>query len=130
MGPQLAATLYEGGLRSAQVEAARATYDQTVALYRQTVLTAFQQVEDQLAALRILAQQAVVQDDAVKAAAEAERLTLNQYEAGTVDYTSVVTAQANALTTTQVHALTTDQVQALTTSQVQALNTADRRLQE
>ena len=101
VGPQLAATLYEGGLRSAQVEAARATYDQTVALYRQTVLTAFQQVEDQLAALRILAQQAVVQDDAVKAAAEAERLTLNQYEAGTVDYTSVITAQANALSSRQ-----------------------------
>ncbi len=101
VGPQLAATLYEGGLRAAQVEAARATYDQTVALYRQTVLTAFQQVEDQLAALRILAQQAVVQDDAVNAAAEAERLTLNQYEAGTVDYTSVITAQANALSNRQ-----------------------------
>ena len=101
VGPQLAATLYEGGLRSAQVEAARATYDQTVALYRQTVLTAFQQVEDQLAALRILEQQAVVQDDAVEAAAEAERLTLNQYEAGTVDYTSVITAQANALSNRQ-----------------------------
>jgi outer membrane protein TolC len=72
-----------------------------VALYRQTVLTAFQQVEDQLAALHILAQQAAVQDGAVKAAQEAERLTLNQYEAGTVDYTSVITAQANALSSQQ-----------------------------
>jgi NodT family efflux transporter outer membrane factor (OMF) lipoprotein len=100
-GPQLAATVFDGGLRDSQVEAARATFDQTVALYRQTVLTAFQQVEDQLAALRILAQQAAVQDGAVKAAEEAERLTLNQYEAGTVDYTSVVTAQANALSSQQ-----------------------------
>jgi NodT family efflux transporter outer membrane factor (OMF) lipoprotein len=101
VGPQLAATIYDGGLRGAQVEAARASYDQTVALYRQTVLTAFQQVEDELAALRILVQQAAVQDRAVQAAVEAERLTLNQYEAGTVDYTSVITAQANALSSRQ-----------------------------
>jgi NodT family efflux transporter outer membrane factor (OMF) lipoprotein len=101
VGPQLAETLFDGGLRGAQVEAAHATFDQTVALYRQTVLTAFQQVDDQLAAMRILAQQAAVQDGAVKAAEEAERLTLNQYEAGTVDYTSVVTAQANALSSRQ-----------------------------
>lgn len=101
VGPSLAETLFDGGLRGAQVEAAKASFDQTVALYRQTVLTAFQQVEDQLAALRILAEQATVQDVAVKAAEEAERLTLNQYEAGTVDYTSVITAQANALSSRQ-----------------------------
>jgi NodT family efflux transporter outer membrane factor (OMF) lipoprotein len=101
VGPSLAETLFDGGLRGAQVEAAKASFDQTVALYRQTVLTAFQQVEDQLAALRILAEQATVQDGAVKAAEEAERLTLNQYEAGTVDYTSVITAQANALSSRQ-----------------------------
>lgn len=101
VGPSLAETLFDGGLREAQVEAAKASYQQTVALYRQTVLTAFQQVEDQLAALRILAQQAAVQDGAVKAALEAQRLTLNQYEAGTVDYTSVITAQANALSSEQ-----------------------------
>jgi NodT family efflux transporter outer membrane factor (OMF) lipoprotein len=101
VGPSLAETVFDGGLREAQVGAAKASYEQTVALYRQTVLTAFQQVEDQLAALRILAQQAVVQDGAVKAAEEAQRLTLNQYEAGTVDYTSVITAQANALSSEQ-----------------------------
>ena len=101
VGPSLAETLFDGGLRGAQVEAAKASFEQTVALYRQTVLTAFQQVEDQLAALRILAEQATVQDGAVKAAEEAERLTLNQYEAGTVDYTSVITAQANALSSRQ-----------------------------
>jgi NodT family efflux transporter outer membrane factor (OMF) lipoprotein len=101
VGPSLAETVFDAGNRQAQVEQARATYDQDVALYRQTVLTAFQQVEDQLAALRILEQQAVVQDRAVAAAIEAERLTLNQYEAGTVDYTSVITAQTNSLNNQQ-----------------------------
>jgi len=89
--------IFNGGLTSARVAAARATYDQSVATYRQAVLTGFQQVEDQLAASRILAQQAEVQARAVQAAQEAERLTLNQYRAGTIDYTSVITAQANSL---------------------------------
>lgn len=89
--------IFNGGLTSAQVAAARATYDETVAEYRQAVLVAFQQVEDQLAASRILEQQASVQDRAVAAAREAEQLALNQYRAGTVDYTTVVTAQTTAL---------------------------------
>lgn len=97
VGPRIAGTVFDAGLRSAQVDAARASYDQSVATYRQTVLTAFQQVEDQLAALRILAQQADVQDAAVKAAEEALLLILNQYKAGTVAYTSVITAQTIAL---------------------------------
>jgi NodT family efflux transporter outer membrane factor (OMF) lipoprotein len=97
VGPALSLTLFDAGNRSAQVEQARAAYDQEVALYRQTVLTAFQQVEDQLAALRILEQEAEVQNRAVAAAAQAVQLTLNQYEAGTVDYTAVVTAQTNSL---------------------------------
>jgi NodT family efflux transporter outer membrane factor (OMF) lipoprotein len=97
VGPALSETLFEGGLRSAELEAAHGTYDQQVALYRQTVLTAFQQVEDQLAALRILEQEAGVQAAAVRASEEAARLALNQYEAGTVDYTTVITAQATAL---------------------------------
>jgi NodT family efflux transporter outer membrane factor (OMF) lipoprotein len=101
VGPSLAETVFDAGNRQAQVEQARATYDQEVALYRQTVLTAFQQVEDQLAALRILEQEAAVQDRAVAAAVEAERLTLNQYEAGTVDYTTVITAQTNSLNNQQ-----------------------------
>jgi NodT family efflux transporter outer membrane factor (OMF) lipoprotein len=96
-GTDVAATLYDGGLRSAQVDFARAGYDFNVANYRQIVLTGFQQVEDQLATLRILEQQAEVQDLAVSAAREAERLTLNQYLAGTVDYTTVITAQTVAL---------------------------------
>lgn len=97
IGPQLAQTVFDAGLRSAQVEQARAVYDQDVANYRQTVLTAFQQVEDQLATLQILARQAEVQANAVRLAREAERLTLNQYRAGTVAYTAVITAQTTAL---------------------------------
>ncbi len=96
-GPSLAETIYDAGLRDAQVAAARAAYDQTVANYRQTVLTAFQQVEDELAALRILEEQAAVEDTADRLSHEAVRLTLNQYQQGTVAYTAVVTAQAIAL---------------------------------
>jgi NodT family efflux transporter outer membrane factor (OMF) lipoprotein len=97
VGSQLAETVFDAGLRSAQVEAARAFYDGTVATYRQTVLTGFQQVEDQLAALRILAEQAEVEANAVRLARLAERLTLNQYQAGTVAYTAVLTAQTTRL---------------------------------
>jgi outer membrane protein TolC len=79
------------------VRQARAAYDATVANYRETVLTAFQQVEDELATLRILEQQVQVQEETVKSADLAVQLTLNQYRAGTVAYTAVVTAQAIAL---------------------------------
>jgi len=97
VGPQVAQTLFDGGLRHAQVAAARAAYESSVASYRQTVLAAFQQVEDELAALRILEQQAQIQQLAVSSAREAVKLTVYQYEAGTVAYTSVVTVQAIAL---------------------------------
>ena len=96
-GPQIAANIFNGGLTTAQVEAAHAAYDESVANYRQSALTAFQGVEDNLAALKVLQDQAQVQDAAVASASEAERLILNQYRAGTVDYTSVVTAEATAL---------------------------------
>ncbi|MGH6980566.1 MAG: efflux transporter outer membrane subunit, partial [Stellaceae bacterium] len=98
IGSSVSETVFDAGLRTAQVEQARATYDENVASYRQTVLTAFQQVEDELAALRILAQQAAAEDATVRDAREAERLTLNQYLAGTVAYTSVIIAQTTALT--------------------------------
>lgn len=101
LGPSLAQTLFDGGLRSAQVEEARASWDESVATYRQTVLTAFQQVEDELSALQILEQQAAVQAEAVESAREAERLMLNQYKAGTVAYTDVVTTQTSALSNEQ-----------------------------
>jgi NodT family efflux transporter outer membrane factor (OMF) lipoprotein len=96
-GSNLVQTIFDAGARSAQVEQARVVFEQDIANYRQTVLTAFQQVEDQLAALRILAQQADVQDKAVAAAREAERIINNQYLAGTVAYTSVIVAEQTAL---------------------------------
>jgi NodT family efflux transporter outer membrane factor (OMF) lipoprotein len=92
-GPELAETLFDAGLRRAQVAQARAAYDASVDNYRQTVLSAFEQVEDDVVTLRVLEQQAGIEDAAVKAAREAEALTLNQYKAGTVPYSSVITAQ-------------------------------------
>lgn len=97
LGAAASQTLFEGGLRPAQVTAARATYDQAVATYRQTVLTAFQQTEDSLSTLRILQRQAGVQDTAVRLARQAVQIALNEYRAGTVAYTTVVTNQATAL---------------------------------
>ena len=94
-------TIFNAGLLSAQVEAAKAAYDQSVATYRQTVLTAFQQVEDQLAAVRIFARQQKVADEAVKAAQEELDVLLNQYQAGTVAFTAIVVAQATLLSNEQ-----------------------------
>jgi multidrug efflux system outer membrane protein len=81
----------------AQVEQAKAGYRQTLAQYEQSVLTAFQQVEDQLAAIRILADQATSTANAVYDARKAEEIALNQYKAGLVDYLNVVNAQATLL---------------------------------
>ncbi len=97
LGAAASAPLFEGGLRLATVAAAQAGYDQAVATYRQTVLTAFQQVEDNLAALRILEQQAVAEDAAVTAAQRATDVTLNEYRAGTVVYTAVILNQTQLL---------------------------------
>jgi NodT family efflux transporter outer membrane factor (OMF) lipoprotein len=90
-------TLLSGGQRSAAVAAARAAYDQSVANYRETVLAAFQNVEDELATLRILGQQIGVDQAAVQAAQRAVEITLNEYQAGTVSYTTVITAQVTLL---------------------------------
>jgi NodT family efflux transporter outer membrane factor (OMF) lipoprotein len=100
-GPQLAETLIDGGLRQAQIAQAKAVYQNSVASYRLTVLAGFQQVEDQLVTLRVLEEQAVIEDKTVKAAREAEALTLNQYKAGTVPYSSVITAQTTRLSAEQ-----------------------------
>ena len=100
-GPALAETLIDGGLRRGRVAAARASYEQTVDAYRQTVLTSFQQVEDQIVTLRVLEQQTAIEDEVVKAAREAEALTLNQYKAGTVPYSSVIAAQTARLNSEQ-----------------------------
>ena len=97
LGPALAQAIFDAGLRSAQKAQAIATYDETVANYRSTVLGGFQDVEDNLAALELLAQEAIVQDDAVKAAREAAAIANNQYKAGTANYLAVAVLQANAL---------------------------------
>ena len=97
LGASATQTIFEGGTLTAQVKVARANYDAAVASYRQTVLTALQQVEDGLSDLRILEQQAAVEDQAVKAAQQAVQIAINEYRAGTQTYTTVVTAQAIAL---------------------------------
>lgn len=101
VGPSLAATLFDAGLRHAQTEAARAAYDEQAAVYRQTVLGAFQEVEDDLASQRILAQEVVVQRQAVASAKQALAIVTNEYKAGTVAYVSVLTAQTTAFTAEQ-----------------------------
>jgi NodT family efflux transporter outer membrane factor (OMF) lipoprotein len=97
VGPSVSASLFDGGLRSAQTVQALAAYDVTVATYRDTVLTAFQGVEDNLAALRILEEETEVQDQAVQAARQVVTITNNQYQAGTVAYLNVLVFQAVAL---------------------------------
>jgi NodT family efflux transporter outer membrane factor (OMF) lipoprotein len=97
LGAALAETIFDGGARSAAVDAANAAYDASVAAYRQTVLSAFQEVEDNLAVLRVLADEAGYQREAVRAAREALDLTTNQYKAGTVSYLNVINAQTTLL---------------------------------
>jgi NodT family efflux transporter outer membrane factor (OMF) lipoprotein len=97
IGPALAQSIFDAGLRRAQTDQAIAAYDAAVANYRQVTLSAFQDVEDNLAALRILEEEARSEDDAVQAARLSLSLVLNQYKAGTVSYLNVVTAQTAAL---------------------------------
>jgi NodT family efflux transporter outer membrane factor (OMF) lipoprotein len=98
IGPQLAGTLFDGGKRDATLHSATAQYDGCVADYRQTVLVALQQVEDNLSALHTLAGEAQSQQRAVAAAQLSLRLTTNRFNAGAVSYLDVVTAQTIALT--------------------------------
>jgi NodT family efflux transporter outer membrane factor (OMF) lipoprotein len=97
LGASLVETIFDGGARSATVDAAVASYDASVASYRQTVLSAFQEVEDNLTTLRVLADEANYQREAVRAARESLDLTTNQYKAGTVSYLNVITAQTTLL---------------------------------
>jgi NodT family efflux transporter outer membrane factor (OMF) lipoprotein len=97
IGAQLAQTLFNGGLTGARVDAARAAHDAASARYRQTVLNAFQQVEDQLVASRVLGQQLALRQQATQAADLVEQQVLNRYTAGQVSYTEVINAQATAL---------------------------------
>ncbi len=97
LGPALAETLFSGGKRRAAAEQALAAYDATVAAYRGSVLASFQDVEDNLAALRILAEEAGQQAAAVNAAERSLRMAKNRYQAGISTYLEVVTAQSAAL---------------------------------
>jgi NodT family efflux transporter outer membrane factor (OMF) lipoprotein len=101
-------TIFDFGAREAEVDAAKAGYRAAVATYRGTVLSAFQGVEDNLAGLRILADQAQVLDAAVRDAKRGTEIARNEYQAGTVDYTTVATAQTTQLTDEQ-NALTVQQ---------------------
>ncbi|MGA9866202.1 MAG: efflux transporter outer membrane subunit [Acetobacteraceae bacterium] len=129
LGGSASETLFEGGLRPAAVRAARATYDEAVATYRQTVLTGFQQVEDELSTLRILQNQAAAVAAAVAAAQAAVAVTLNEYRAGTVAYTSVITQQELLLSDQQTQLTVQQNRLVATVALIQALgggwNTAD-----
>jgi len=92
-----AETLFDAGKRRAQVKVTQAAYDATVANYRQMVLTAFQQVEDNLAQLRILSEEAEIVDRAVKSAQQSLEISTIQYRGGTANYLQVITSQTSAL---------------------------------
>ena len=96
--------LFDGGARTAALRSAEAGYDAAVANYRQVVLAAFAEVENQMAALRILGQQQGAQDTAVDLSRKAVEITLNEYRAGTQNFTTVVTAQG-LLVTNEINAL-------------------------
>jgi NodT family efflux transporter outer membrane factor (OMF) lipoprotein len=98
VGPQFSQTIFDAGRRRAVSEGATANYDGTVASYRQTTLTAFQEVEDNLAALRILEKEAQQQREATASAEESLQLFTNRYEGGVDNYLQVITAQTVALT--------------------------------
>jgi NodT family efflux transporter outer membrane factor (OMF) lipoprotein len=101
LGGSATETIFDGGERSGQVAAAKAAYDAAVANYRGTVLNAFEGVENDLSGLRILAEQANALDAAVRDATHGTEIAFNEYQAGTVDYTTVATAQATQLSNQQ-----------------------------
>ncbi|SAL40503.1 RND efflux system outer membrane lipoprotein [Caballeronia sordidicola] len=101
LGGSATETLFDGGERSGEVAAAKAAYQAALANYRGTVLTAFEDVENDLSGLRILAEQSDTLDGAVRDATRAAEIALNEYQAGTVDYTTVATALATQLNSQQ-----------------------------
>jgi len=102
LGPQLTQTIFDAGRRRSQVTISEAAYDATVASYRQTSLTAFQEVEDNLSTLRILETETAKQHEAVEAAENSQQLAMNRYKGGLVTYFEVITAQTIALTNERV----------------------------
>ncbi len=110
-GASLAQPLFNGGLTGAQVEAAREAYNAGVATYRQTVLTAIQQVEDNLAGIRILSQEVKVQAEDVRISRQATQIAINEYQAGTQAFTAVVVAEAQQLSAEEALLSTQAQIQ-------------------
>lgn len=121
MGPSVAETLFDGGARSAQVAQSRAGYQIAVAQYRQLGLQALQQVEDQLVASNVLAEEDGLQRQAVTAAERSLRLATDQYKAGTVSYLNVVTAQTAAYTSHNAALLISGQRFTASVALIQAL---------
>ncbi len=121
LGASASETIFEGGERSAAVQAARAAYDASVASYRQTVLSALQQVEDELVALHVLQVQSAAEDYAVKTAQRSVAIALNEYEAGTEAYTSVVTEQTALLSAQEAALAVQEQRLEASVALVQAL---------
>ena len=121
LGANASETIFEGGERSAAVAQARDAYDASVATYRQTVLSALQQVEDELVALHVLQDQAAAEDVAVKAAENGLDIALNEYQAGTVAYTTVVTQQTALLTDQQTQLQVLEQRMVASAALIQAL---------
>ena len=110
-GASFAQPLFNGGLTTAQVEAARQTYEAEVGTYRETVLTAIQQVEDALAGIRILSREVKVQAEDVRISRQATQITLNEYQAGTQAFTAVVTAEEQQLAAEEALLSTQGQLQ-------------------
>jgi NodT family efflux transporter outer membrane factor (OMF) lipoprotein len=121
MGPSVAETLFDGGARSAQVAQSQNSYQMAVAQYRQLCLTALQQVEDQLVAATILAEEADLQQQALAAADRSQRLTTDQYKAGIVPYLNVITAQTAAYTARNAALLIAGQRYTASVALIQAL---------
>lgn len=121
LGVSLAQTVFDAGANRARIEQSRAVWEQTVANYRQTVLVAFQEVEDQLAALRTLERQLALRRTASQAADQTEQQVLNRYRAGQVSFTEVVTAQVSALSARRSVLQLIGQRQTATVGLIQAL---------
>ena len=121
LGAAAADPLFDGGSRAAQVDLSKAVYRQAVASYRQTVLTAFQQVEDALVALRVYSKELKVQEKARDEAAEAVKVYLNQYRAGTVAFTTVVVAEGILLNNEEAVLTTRQSLFAASVNLIEAL---------
>jgi len=121
LGLTAAQTLFDAGARKARVEQARASYDASVADYRQTALTAFEDVENQLTAAQVLKRRQVLLKTSSDAADQTEQMILNQYKAGQVAYTDVVSAQASALSARRALVAATVARQTATVALIQAL---------